>query len=73
MDNLDSKETYLNLIDFDDTVNFSNEPETCKESDRSSQEEEKEHHNERVAKIQECTCCVINLKFCGKIVTAINE
>lgn len=24
---------YLNLIDFDNTVDFSNEPEACKESD----------------------------------------
>lgn len=49
------------LIHFNNTVNFSDEPETCEESNGTSEQEKQEHHDESVAKVQECTSGIINL------------
>jgi len=40
------------LVDFDVSVDLTNEPKAGEESDRSSQQEEDEDHNHRVAEIQ---------------------
>ncbi len=61
------------LINFDHTVNFSDEPEACEEADGSSQKEEEKYHNEGVAEVQKCTRSILNLEFCCEIVTAVDE
>lgn len=62
-----------NLVHFDDTVDFPNEPETREKSNRSCEDEEKIDHNERVSKIEERARRVIDLKFCSEVMTAIDE
>lgn len=63
----------MNLVNLNHTVNLAYKVETSKESNRASQKEEKEHHDEGVSKVQECTCSVLNLKLCCEIVTAVDE
>lgn len=50
----------LFLIDFDDTVNFSDEPEARHETNRSGQQEKKEYHDECVPKVQERRCSIFD-------------
>lgn len=61
------------LINFDNTVDFSNKPEARHESNGAGQQEEQKHHNQGVTEVQEGRCCVFNRQFRGEIVTAINE
>jgi hypothetical protein len=62
-----------NLVHFDDAVDFPDEPEAGEETDGSRQQEEKEHHNERVAKVQECARRIVDLQLGDKIVATIDE
>lgn len=63
----------INLVHFNDRVNLADEPETGKETHRSSEKEEKEHHNECVAKVQECAGGVVDLQLRRKVMTTVDE
>lgn len=44
---------FVRSIHFNHTVDLAYEPEARSKPDRSSQQEEQEHHDRRVAKVQE--------------------
>lgn len=61
------------LVDFDDSVNLGDKPETSKETNCTSQQEEKKHNDEGVTEIQEGTGCSMNLQLGHKIVNTVSE
>jgi hypothetical protein len=69
--NLDSKKK--GLVHFDDGVNLADEPEAGEEAHGSGEKEEEEHHDERVAKVQESARSVVDLKFRRKVMTTVDE
>lgn len=61
------------LVDFNDTVNLTNEPKACHKANGTGQEEKQKHHNQRVAKVQKCGGSIFNRQFGRKVMTTIDE
>lgn len=63
----------MNLINFDNTVNFPDKPIAGKKSNCSCEEEKAENHDTSVAKIQESRCRVFNIQLGEEVMNTINS
>lgn len=61
------------LIDFDDTVDFSDEPEAGHESDGAGEEEKQEDHYEGVSEVEEGRGGVLYVELGDEVVAAVDE
>lgn len=61
------------LVHLHDAVDLANEPEASEESYRTGQQEEQEHHDQRVAKVQEGRGGVLDLQLGGEVVATVDE
>lgn len=61
------------LVDLDDAVDFPNEPEAREEANGARQQIEEEHHDERVAEIEETGRIALDLQLGIEIMTAVEE
>lgn len=61
------------LIDFDDTVDFSDEPEAGHESDGAGEEEKQEDHYKGVSEVEEGRGGVLYVELGDEVVAAVDE
>ena len=64
---------FLYLVDFDCSINFSDEPIASKESNSSSKKKNINRHNECITKINNCGGETFKRQLCSVIMTGINE
>lgn len=60
-----------NLVHFHYSIDLGDKPETGKETNCSSQQEEKEHNDKCVTKIEEGTSCSMYFQLGDKIVNTV--
>ena len=70
---IDWKIVSLYLVDFDCSINFSDEPIASKESNSSSKKKNINRHNECITKINNCGGETFKRQLCSVIMTGINE
>jgi len=61
------------LIHFDNTIDLSYKPKAGEEANCSSEEEEEENHDKRVAEVEQSGNCALNGQFGHEVVNTVHK